>query len=82
MTKKKLFNALVEKHSLLMEKEWGNNVETPKTMMHSPNLVEVEKWLDDNCSNGYQSRWTNFGSSLYLYCKDAVEEYNAILANK
>lgn len=36
MTKKKLFNALVEKHSLLMEKEWGNNVETPKTMMHPP----------------------------------------------
>lgn len=81
MTSKVLFKKLVEKYSRLMEKEWGN-VETPQTVMVSPNLEDVEKWLDNNCSNGYQSRWTNFGNTLYEYCQDILLEYNNILNNK
>lgn len=81
MTNKKLFKKLVEKYSQLMKKEWGN-VETPQRIMISPNLEDVEKWLDNNCNNGYHSRWTNFGNSLYEYCQDIVEEYNNILCNK
>lgn len=26
----------------------------------------VTNWLDENCSNGYTSRWTNFGTNLMI----------------
>lgn len=33
-----------------------------------PSEVEsiVIDWLDENCSNGYTSRWTNFGNNLMI----------------
>ena len=33
-------------------------------------IPQAEEWLDDNCSNGYFSRWTSFGGNLHI---DAVK---------
>ena len=49
--------------------DWGNYV-FPEGMS---TLLEVEEWLDENCSNGYFSRWTSFGNSVYAECRRQLE---------
>ena len=37
-------------------------------------IDSVEAYLDSNCTNGYQSRWTNFGYVLFDAAVDFTDE--------
>ena len=50
-----------------------------------PSYVELEeiipavmRWLDVHCSNGYSSRWTNFGLNIF----DEAENFVEILSRR
>lgn len=51
----------------------------PKDVRPEEVLPIVEKWLDENCSNGHYSTWTGFGTALYaaalLFAGCLAEEY-------
>lgn len=38
----------------------------------------VTNWLDENCSNGYTSRWTNFGNNIMRDADDFAQELTSI----
>ena len=37
-------------------------------------IDSVEAYLDNNCANGFQSRWTNFGYALFDAAVDFTDE--------
>ena len=48
--------------------------ETVDEILNGRFINSVEAYLDVNCSNGYFSRWTNFGDNLYNSALDFIEE--------
>ena len=76
MTKKRLWEEVLEKHSSDMEFLWGN-VETPRDIMVSPYMEEVREYVEQYCSTN--NGLTEYGSWLYNCCQAAVNEYEELI---
>jgi hypothetical protein len=50
----------------------------PKDVRPEDVELIVTNWLDENCSNGYTSRWTNFGNNIMRDADDFAQELTSI----
>ena len=62
----------------LESEAWDSNVSLvnvlPTVYMELSHIIPyVEQWLDDNCSNGHFSRWTDRGDSIIFQADKFVE---------
>ena len=78
MTNKKMRRIYARELEKLESERWDSNVSLvdimPDEYMELEEIIPyVEEWLDDNCSNGHFSRWTDRGDSIIFQADDFVE---------
>ena len=78
MTNKKMRRIYARELKKLEFERWDSNVSLvdimPDEYMELDEIIPyVERWLDENCSNGHFSRWTDRGDSIIFQADDFVE---------
>ena len=78
MTNKKMRRIYARELKKLEFERWDSNVSLVNVMPDEYMELEeiilyVEEWLDDNCSNGHFSRWTDRGDSIIFQADNFVE---------
>ena len=77
MTDKKMRKIYAQELEGLESERWDSNISLfdimPSYMDIDEILPYVEEWLDENCSNGHFSRWTDRGDSIFFQADDFVE---------